>query len=329
MNDPILVTGATGFIGSYLLPLLQETGAQVRVLVRNPALLNPAIRPSLDVHVGDIRDRKVVGRAIQGAETVLHLAACARAWMRERDAYRSINVEAVHGLLDACERSDVQRLVHVSTILTLPPYRAAEHVGSASRPTPYEKTKREGEELVEAYAHAGHHAVIVHPTRVFGPGPLTDANAVSRAASLYLQGMLRVRLADGGALSNWVYVGDVAAGILLATQRGRSGAHYVLGGDNASFEEFLDLVSELGGVRRQVVPLPARLALGVAGMAEVWGRLGGIAPITRRFVRAFLEDRRADLTPARQDLGYRPRSLREGLATTVAWLQSQDGRAAA
>lgn len=301
----------------------------MRVLVRNPALLAPDVRPTLDVRVGDIRDGGVVRAAVEGTDTVLHLAACARAWMHDRDAYRSINVEAVEGLLDACARSGVQRLVHVSTILTMPPYRPATRVGSAARLTPYERTKREGEQLVEAYAKSGHHAVIVHPTRVFGPGPLTDANAVSRAVSLYLHGLLRVRLADGGALSNYVYVGDVAAGILLAAQRGRSGMHYVLGGDNASFEEFLSLVSELGGVRRHLVPLPAGIALGVARVAEAWGRLGGIAPITPRFVRVFLEDRRADLTPARQDLGYRPRSLRDGLATTIDWLRAQEGRVAA
>jgi farnesol dehydrogenase len=329
MNGSILVTGATGFIGSYLLSLLDASGARVRVLVRNPQLLDAAMRPRLDICVGDIRDHTVLRRAVEGADTVLHLAACARAWMRERDAYQSINVTAVAALLEACERVGVRRLVHVSTVLTLPPYRPAEHVGRAARPTPYERTKRDGEQLVEAYARAGHHAVIVHPTRVFGPGALTDANAVSRAVSLYLHGLLRVRLADGDALSNYVYVADVATGILLAAERGRSGAHYVLGGDNASFEEFLDVVAELGGVRRRVVPLSPMVALGVARLAETWGRLGGIAPITPGFVRVFLEDRRADLTAVRQDLGYRPRSLREGLATTIEWLRAQEGRVAA
>ncbi len=329
MHDLILVTGATGFIGSYLLPLLAGAGSRVRVLVRNPRLLDPAVRSRLDVRVGDIRDRAAVCRAVEGADTVLHLAACARAWMRERDAYRSINVEAVATMLEACEWFGVRRLVHVSTILTLSPFRPAEGVGRAARPTPYEKTKREGERLVESYANAGHQAVIVHPTRVFGPGPLTDANAVTRAISLYLHGLLRVRLADGGALSNYVYVGDVAEGIRLAADRGRSGAHYVLGGDNASFEEFLDLASALGGVRRQVVPLPPLLALGVARVAEAWGLLGGIAPITPRFVRAFLEDRRANITPARRDLGYQPRSLREALEITIRWLRAREGWVAA
>jgi len=329
MNGPILVTGATGFIGSYLLPLLLQREAPVRVLVRNPQLLPAELRSRLEVEVGDIRNREALHRAIDGADTVLHLAACARAWMRDKDAYHAINVAAVETMLDACARFDVHRLVHVSTILTLPPFRAASHVGRAGRPTPYEQTKLQGERLVEAYAATGRHAAIVHPTRVFGPGALTDANAVTRAVSLYLHGRLRVRLADGGALANYVYAGDVAAGILLAAERGRSGAHYVLGGDNVSFQEFLDLVAELGAVRRRTVPLPPALALGVARIAETWGRLGGIAPITPRFVRVFLEDRRADLTSSRDDLGYQPRSLRDGLDMTIRWLRAQEGRVAA
>jgi nucleoside-diphosphate-sugar epimerase len=329
MRAPILVTGATGFIGSHLLPLLLEDGAAVRVLVRSPQLLAPALRSRLEVVEGDIRDRTAMQRAVTGADTVLHLAACARAWMHDRDAYRAINVEAVESLLDAAYRSEVRRLVHVSTILTLPPFKAAPVRGEAARPSPYEKTKREGEQLVESYARSGRHAVIVHPTRVFGPGPLTDANGVTRAALLYLHGKLRVRLADRGVQSNYVYAADVAAGIRLGAARGRTGSHYVLGGDNASFDEFLALVGELGGVRHRTVALPPAVALGVARVAEGWGRLGGTALITARWVRTFLEDRRADIGPARRDLDYRPRSLREGLETTISWLREEEQRVAA
>jgi nucleoside-diphosphate-sugar epimerase len=329
MRAPILVTGATGFIGRYLLPLLLEDGAPVRAMIRHPDLLAPQVRARLEVVQGDIRDRAALRRAVAGADTVLHLAACARAWMHDRNAYRAINVDAVEALLEAARDFDVRRLVHVSTILTLPPFAAAPVQGEAARPSPYEKTKREGEQLVESYAAAGRQAVIVHPTRVFGPGPLTDANGVARAALLFLQGRLRVRLADGGVQANYVYVADVAAGIRLAAARGRTGAHYVLGGDNASFDEFLALVAELGDVRYRTVPLPPAVALGVARVAEGWGRLGGTAPFTARWVRTFLEDRRADIGPARRDLGYRPRTLRDGLAETIRWLREEKARVAA
>jgi dihydroflavonol-4-reductase len=99
MRAPILVTGATGFIGRYLLPLLLEDGAPVRAMIRHPDLLAPQVRARLEVVQGDIRDRAALRRAVAGADTVLHLAACARAWMHDRNAYRAINVDAVEALL--------------------------------------------------------------------------------------------------------------------------------------------------------------------------------------------------------------------------------------
>jgi nucleoside-diphosphate-sugar epimerase len=328
MTAPTLVTGATGFIGSYLLPLLVNEGRAVRVLARRPETLAAALRRRVEVVAGDVRDGAAVRRAVEGAGTVLHLAACAKAWVHDRNEYRAVNVEAVETLLEAAATSGVERLVHVSTILTLPPFAPAAVTDGARGPTPYETTKRDGERLVESYAASGRHAVIVHPTRVFGPGPLTDANAVSRAIALYLGGRLRVRLADHGVQANYVYVADVAEGIRQAA-RGSSGTHYVLGGDNVSFELFLALVSEIAGVRRRTVALPPRLALGAASLAETWGKWGGTAPITPRWIRVFLEDRRADITPAQRDLAYHPRSLYDGLTETIRWLRDAGGKAAA
>ncbi len=327
MNPIVLVTGASGFIGSYLARQLVGDGSRLRVLVRRPELLPASVRARADVHVGDLRDRAAVSAAVAGAHTVLHLASCVKAWLREPEEFTAVNVHAVEALLAAAQRFDVQRLVHVSTILTLPPYCPAPPAGAAQQPTPYELSKRAGERLVESYAAAGRHACVVHPTRVYGPGPLHDANAVTKVVALYLAGRFRVRLDDGDVQSNWVHAADVATGIRLAACHGQPGAHYVLGGEDASFRGLLRLIAELSGVRRWVVALPAGAALATARTAELWGRLGGAAFITPGWVRVFLEDRRVDLEPERRALGYRPRSLRQGLAETIAWLRA--GRQAA
>jgi len=223
-------------------------------------------------------------------------------------------------LLEEAERQAVDRLVHVSTILTLPAYRTAPINGRSKFPTPYETTKAAGERLVEAYAAAGRHAVIVHPTRVYGPGPLHDANGVTKAIALYLRGRLRLRLADGDALGSYVHVDDVAEGIIRAAVRGHTGAHYVLGGENASFRELLALVSRVTGVHRRVLAIPPKVALVAARATEVWGMFGGQVPITPGWVRVLLEDRRATFERAHADLGYTPRLLEAGLTQTLAWL---------
>jgi nucleoside-diphosphate-sugar epimerase len=326
MNGLTLVTGATGFIGRYVVRQLLGERVPVRVFVRRPERLDAELAKAVDIVQGDMRDPTAVAAATRGIRTVLHLAACARAWSRDPNEFRDVNVRAIEQLLEAAHRASVERLVHVSTVLTLPPYRHAPVRDALRRPTPYEETKLAAERLVESYAATGTTAIIVHPTRVYGPGPLTDANGVTRVLALYLAGRFRVRMADHDVLANYVHAADVANGIILAAERGSSGAHYVLGGEeNVSFRRFLRTVSDLASCYHRTVALPAAAAIAVARGAQFWAHLGGSTSITPGWVRVFLEDRRVDITASRQELGYSPRPLREGLAETIHWLR-RNGR---
>lgn len=323
MNEVTLLTGASGFIGEYLLRQLVCGGARVRVIARAPERLAPDLVDRIEVVKGDLRGENVVEAAFDDVRTVLHLAACAKAWSRHPEEFHAVNVRAVARLLAAARQAEVARFVHVSTVLAIPPYREAPRLRGAGALTPYEATKQAGERLVESYAASGGHAVIVHPTRVYGPGPLTDANAVTRVVALYLAGRFRVRIADGDVLANYVHAADVATGIRLAARHGRSGVHYNLGGaENLSFRQFLDLVGELAGRRRRTLELPASIANFAAHASRLWGRMGGKATLTPGWVRVFLEDRRVDIESSRGELGYQPRALRTGLSETIDWLRN-------
>jgi nucleoside-diphosphate-sugar epimerase len=329
MNPITLVTGANGFIGAYVVRRLLTLGRRVRVLVRRPQSLAPTIRPRVEIAAGDIRDPDALASAVRNVDTILHLAGCAKAWSSDPDEFVAVNVRAVRTLLDCAAMERVRRLVHVSSIVTLPPFRTGRLGRADNLVTPYETTKLEGERLVEEYAASTGHACIVHPTRVYGPGPLNDANGATKAVALYLRGQLRVRLDDGDVLGNYVHTEDVAQGILLAAQRGRRGGHYVLGGEDISFRDLLELASEISGIRHRLIALPPRVALAVARTAELWGRLGGHPFITPGWVRLYLEDWRASSAAAEQDLRYRWRPLRVGLAETIDWLSLRERREAA
>jgi len=200
---------------------------------------------------------------------------------------------------------------------------------SARRRTLYEATKMAGDRLVDDCARSGGDAVIVHPARVYGPGPLTDANVITRMIHLYLGGRWRLRLDDDGVLASYAHVDDVARGILLAAENGTRGARYPLGGENVSFPGLLDLVSELSGVRRRLAVVSPHAGICVARLVGLAAHLGVVPPLTPAWIRVSLEDRRVDSRPAETELGYRARPLRDGLAETIAWLRARSSSRAA
>jgi nucleoside-diphosphate-sugar epimerase len=188
-------------------------------------------------------------------------------------------------------------------------------------------SKIASEQLVNQYAAAGNQAVIVGPTRVYGPGPWNDANGTTRLMAMYLRGRFRLRIADGDVQANYVHVQDVAQGILLAAEKGRSGAAYQLGDQNATLPEFLQTISDLSGISRRVLKVPAQVVAPVAHLAAGFGRLGGCPSLTPEWLNNFLEHRPADISRSRLDLGYAPMGLRNGIAQTLPWLLPAEGGA--
>ncbi len=293
--------------------------------MRNPRKLSRLFLTELDHVQGDLQDREATARAMTGVDTVLHLAALATAHSPDPERYMRDNSEAVGMLLDEAARAGVRRFVHVSTVAAQPPARPARQWGVPHRPTLYALSKIASEQLVLQYAAAGHEAVIVRPTRVYGPGPWNDANGTTCMMAMYLRGRFRFRLADGDVQANYVHVNDVVRGILQAAERGRSGVGYQLGGQNATLRDFLRTISEVSGIERLVVPIPPQIVAPIAHLAACWGRLGGHPSLTPEWLNNFLEHRPVDISRTRRDLGYRPLTLREGVAQTLPWLLTPFG----
>lgn len=303
----IVITGATGFIGAHLVERLLQGGQRVRLLVRPSARRHAALREP-EVVWGDVQDPSAVHRAMEGADVVYHLAALARAWARDPHDFTRVNVEGTQNVCAAARDCRVERLVHVSTELV------------DGGQTLYQRTKRAAEQVVQDHVAGGGDAVIVRPTRVYGPGPLNPANSVTRIIALYRRGLFRLRIADGGARANYVYVADVADGLIRAAERGTKGTAYVLGGENLTLPQFLDLVSGALGRRYAVVAVP-KLAARVVARACALGGLLGVEPvITPEWVNLLAQDRPMSSAKAEAELGYRPRGARDGVAATVAWL---------
>ena len=312
------MTGGTGFIGSQLVHRLSRSGVAVRALARRPAgeLPAPLRAENVTLVTGDVSDAPALRQLVEGAGVVYHLAGCARPWTPDPSEPVRVNVLGTQHVLEAARHAGVARVVHTSTNL----------VEGADRPerilTSYQRTKITAEAAVQEYVAAGGDAVIVRPGRVYGPGPLTEANTVTRIVQQYLAGTFRVRLADGDVRGSWVYVDDVVSGLTAAAARGRRGSAYTLTGGNASMREFLDVLAEVSGRQRRVAALSPGLARAAADAMETLAIFGIAPPITREWVELFLLDWPSESDAAARDLAVETRSLRDGLAATVAWLRA-------
>lgn len=336
-NSKILVTGATGFIGTQLVQALIKRGHAVRALSRRadpkppPGLgdgdAGPLNHPRVELMRGDIADRPSLARAIEGCQYVFHLAAYAKNWAPQRRTYYETNLAGARNVFDAARAARVRRIVWTSTIVTLGP-TPPDVVGDEAMPriteqclTDYEDSKLAAERDALSYVAEGLPLVIVNPARVYGPGHLTEGNALARLIDDYDRGRVPVLLNRGVNVGNYVLVDDVVEGHILAMEKGRVGERYILGGENASLREFFRAIDRASSKRHMQIPIMRFGPLLVAWCQQRRAERRGIYPrITPGWVRTFSVDWAFSTAKAQRELGYRPTPLDEGLRRTYEWL---------
>lgn len=323
----ILVTGATGFIGSSLCRRLLRDGVAVRALVRDRAKLDKIGLGGVAAVEGSITDPDAVSRAVEGAKLVFHVAGTFRDAGLSDDDYRAINVGGVRNLIDASRRQGVERLIHTSTC----GIHGTAHGSPLSESDPirpegiYEQTKAEGDELAlaEAKVSGSPEIVVLRPTPVYGPGD-------TRLLKLFkIAGQTNpVILGDGTPRYHLVYIDDLVDSFILAAKSpDMRGQAFLIGGpEMPKLEELIRTIGNvLGRTQRRIVKLPAAPVRMLAHACELtFPRLGATPPIYRRRVDFFTNDRAFDISKARRLMGYRPKigSL-DGLRRTASWYQQE------
>jgi len=334
----VFVTGTTGFIGSKLVDILLERGFRVRGLCRQKTPLTLSDReavlkkfenhPNFQCVDGDITDPESLRRGMQGCDFVFHLAAYAKNWSPDPAIYTQINIDAMRSVFQIAKEFQVQKIVWTSTIVTFGPTKPGEVRNENSSPrlrdtyfTEYEKTKAIAEQEALHWTKDSLPLVIVNPTRVYGPGLLSEGNAVAQLILDYVKGKAPFLPNRGINVGNYAFVDDVALGHLLALEKGRVGERYILGGENVSLREFLELVDDISGKRHWKIPLLKTGPLLFSWIQEKRAKWFGVYPrITPGWTRTFLVDWAYSCEKAKQELGYAPTSLREGLEKTWNWL---------
>lgn len=253
----VLVTGATGFIGSQLTRALVDQGHHVRVLRRASSKTLMLDGLAVEHVLGDILETEAVDRAVTGCQLVFHVAALASYWRARRDQVYDINVRGTQIVMDACLRAGVRRVVFTSSVAAIGIPRNGQIADeetpfdSLSATFAYADSKRRAEEVVRSAVADGLDAVIVNPAAVIGAG---DHNMIT--GSMIIEYARRpVPLATPGGLC-MVAIGAVVAGHTLAAQYGRTGERYILGGENLAHAEIARVITEVAGrsAPRWIIP---------------------------------------------------------------------------
>jgi len=319
----VVVTGATGHIGSYLVRMLLENGEAVRALV--PPFEDSAVLEGLGLEIaqGDILDPDSLTRAFEGAEEVYHLAGMISISRKDKEKVHLVNVVGTRNVCDACLRTGVRRLVYTSSIHAMvePPHGVTFDESSSYDPklAPglYGSAKAAAALEVLAAVDRGLDAVIVCPTGVIGPGD----SKPSQMGQMFIdvaEGRLRVCL-DGAY--DFVDIRDVAKGHILACKKGRKGESYILSGERLTVTEIMQTLEEVSGVKAPTCRLPMWLAQAVAPLTPVYYFLTRTEPIfTSDSIYVLTSNSDISSNKARRELGYSPRPLHESIADAVRWL---------
>jgi dihydroflavonol-4-reductase len=323
----VVVTGATGFVGSAIVRSLVAAGYPVRAVCRASSRRDNLAGLDIDIVDADICDAEAVARAMAGGRYLAHAAADYRLWARDPGAITHTNVVGTRTVMEAALRAGVERIVYTSSVATLalrPGDEAADEtmpLAEAAAVGAYKRSKVVAERLVDTMiARDALPAVIVNPSTPIGPRdikPTPTGRIIVEAACGRIPGFVDTGL-------NLVHVDDVAAGHVAALARGNVGERYILGGENVLLADMLGDIARLVGRRPPRLKLPRAPLYPIAVAAEI------IATMTRREPFLTLDGLRMSRqrmfftsAKAERELGYRARPYTEGLRDAVDWFRGE------
>jgi dihydroflavonol-4-reductase len=330
MTDPlsgrVLVTGASGFVGSAVARIARERGFDVRVVIRKTSSRQNLEGLDAEVVIGDMRDEASMRAAMKGVRYLLHVAADYRIWARDPGEIERANLEGTEATMRAALAEGVERIVYTSSVATLKvspagdivdetkPAQAHQTIGA------YKRSKVLAERAVERMvAIDGLPAVIVNPSTPIGPRdvkPTPTGRIIVEAATGKIPAFVDTGL-------NLVHVDDVANGHLLALERGVIGERYILGGENLSLQQMLADIAGLAGRKPPTIKLPRGPLYPLAIGAELYAKFSGKEPfVTVDGLRMSKNKMYFTSAKAERELGYKARPYGEGLSHALDWFRA-------
>ncbi|MBM3151016.1 MAG: NAD-dependent epimerase/dehydratase family protein [Chloroflexi bacterium] len=320
------VTGGTGFVGSAVIRRLLADGHTVRALVRTGSSTRMLDGLPVERVDGDLSDASVLQKAMAGCEWVFHVAALYANWGYAWEEFHQSNVEGTRRALEAASRSGVKRIVHTSSIASLgiprdgTPGTEETPVTLKDMLSDYKRSKFLAEEVVRGFVTQGLPAVIVNPAAPVGVGDHKPTQTGKMIVD-FLNGKMPAYVDTGLTI---VDVDDVADGHLLAMEKGKVGERYILGGENLTLKQALDLLSEVSGRPEVRARIPRAVALGWAYVDTGLARLNPkhIPAATPDAVRVSSKKEYFSSAKAMRELGYTYIPARDALRKAVEWYRA-------
>jgi dihydroflavonol-4-reductase len=319
---PVLVTGATGFVGWHVAKKLsEERGLKVRALVRDPKRLREL---DAEVVVGDLRDSESLASAAAGCSGVYHVAADYRLWAKDPDELYRSNVDGTRNLLEAAWRAGVEKVVYTSTVgcIQVPTNGTGDESGCCrieDMKGVYKRSKFLAEQVASEFVAKGLPVVIVNPTAPVGDHDFKPT-PTGRIVVDFLRGRMPAYVDTG---LNVVDVRDVAEGHLLAFERGRVGQRYILGSENLTLAQILENLSRISGLPAPRVRIPYAVAYAAGVVSTAWANVTGGEPrVPLDAVKMARKKMWVTHDKASREIGFHPGPADAALRRAVEWFQA-------
>lgn len=320
----VFVTGATGFVGGWLVKELVEQGHDVKCLVRNPE----SCEGLNDVCLvkGDVTDLDSMASELKGVETVFHLAGVVGYSRSQRPLMEAVNVQGTKNVVDAMKSQSINKLIYMSSVVAIgasfdgkQPLNEDSEYNLSHLNLGYFETKRLAEEAVFAAAKAGEiEAVALNPSTIYGPG---DAKKGSRKTQLKVaRGKFPFYTSGGVSI---VSVKDVVSATLAAWEKGRSGERYIISGDNITIKKLFEIIAEKANVKPPNIYLPNSIvhALGFAG--DCLENIGKKGPLNSENAWTSTMFHWFSNEKSKKHLGLRPMSAEQAIGESISWIKEQ------
>ncbi|KAL9244185.1 hypothetical protein vseg_017988 [Gypsophila vaccaria] len=328
----VVVTGSSGYLGGHLCRALLSHGYSVRAFIRKTshlAALPPLHTPHFHLSYGDVTDYPSLLSAATGCQFIVHSAAIVEPWLPHPSLFFSVNVGGLKNVIQVCKELDsIEKIVYTSSFFALGPTDGG-IIADESQVHPekyfcseYERSKAAADKIALQAASEGIPIVAVYPGVIYGSGKLTTGNIIAKLLIERFNWRLPGYIGQGNDKCSFSHVDDVVKGHIAAIEKGRPGERYLLTGENASFKYVFDAAAVLTNTSkpRFGIPLLVIEAYGWISVliSRITGKLPFLSPPTAHVLR---HQWAYSCEKAKKELGYNPRSLKEGLEEVLPWLR--------